>query len=103
MVKEKSDFHPISVLKIVKILPPAIYDACQASLNVRMGDLRYHQVTVIPTSNSFSLGDLYRLEDPLTGETIAASINVWSHVNDLWSQKIIDTLRYMKGELSTEE
>ena len=30
-------------------------------------------------------------------------INVWGHVNDMWSQKIIDVLRYMGGELTDED
>jgi hypothetical protein len=42
-------------------------------------------------------------DDPLTGEKIAASINVWSHVSDLWSQGIVDQLRYLNGELSTAD
>jgi hypothetical protein len=42
-------------------------------------------------------------QDPLTGETVAASINVWGYINDIWSQKVIDTLRYIKGELSVED
>jgi hypothetical protein len=78
--------------------------ACENALSVRMGDLRYHQVNVIPTPQTPSPWGIYTdSEDPLTGEKIAASINVWSHVNDLWSQKIVDTIRYIEGELSTEE
>ena len=41
--------------------------------------------------------------DPLTGEHIAASINVWTHVNDLFSRGLVDTLRYIGGELKTED
>ena len=41
--------------------------------------------------------------DPLTGEHIAASINVWTHVNDLFSRGLVDTLRYIDGELKTED
>ncbi|MEZ4473981.1 MAG: hypothetical protein R3F60_24975 [bacterium] len=79
-------------------------DTCAATRKVRMGDLRFHQVNVIPTPQTPSPWGIYTdAEDPLTGETVSASINVWSFVNDLWSQKIIDTVRYLKGELSTEE
>jgi hypothetical protein len=42
-------------------------------------------------------------EDPLTGETIAACVNVWSQVTARASQSVIDQIRYMKGELSTED
>ena len=69
-----------------------------------MGDLRYHQVNVIPTPQTPSpWGIMTDSDDPLTGEKIAASINVWSHVTDLWSQGIVDQLRYLTGELSTED
>src|SRR5262249_1043117 len=38
-------------------------------------------------------------EDPLTGEKVSSSINIWTHVNDLWSQNVVDIARYIKGEL----
>ncbi len=79
-------------------------DTCRAALNVRMGDLRYHQVNVIPTPQTPSPWGIYTdSEDPLTGETISASINVWSWVNEYWSQRVVDKIRYLKGELTTEE
>jgi hypothetical protein len=71
---------------------------------VRMGDLRYHQVNVMKTPQTPSpWGIMTDSDDPLTGEKIAASINVWSHVADLWSQGIVDQLRYLNGELSTDD
>lgn len=79
-------------------------EACDQALNVRIGDLRYHQVNAIQNPQSPSpWGIMVDANDPLFGEVVAASINVWTHVNDLWSQKVVDTLRYMKGELSTQE
>ena len=73
-------------------------------LNVRMGDLRYHQVNGIVTPQTPSpWGIMVDAVDPLTGEKVQASINVWTHVNDLWSQSVVDTSRYIKGELSTAE
>ncbi|MEE2787464.1 MAG: hypothetical protein VX589_09005 [Myxococcota bacterium] len=83
---------------------PALYTACKDALNVRMGDLRYHQVNVIPTPQSPSPWGIYTdSEDPLTGETIAASINVWSWVNDYWGQQVVDKVRFLKQELTTED
>jgi hypothetical protein len=41
--------------------------------------------------------------DPVTGEHIAASVNVWTHVNDLFSRSLVDTLRYIGGELQTAD
>ncbi len=79
-------------------------ETCRQALNVRRGDLRFHQVNVIKEPQTPSPWGIYTdAEDPLTGETVSASINVWSHVNDLWSQGVIDTMRYIKGELETHE
>ena len=81
------------------------HEACgPVGTRVRKGDLRYHQVNVITEPQTPSPWGIYTdAEDPLTGQTVSASINVWSHVNDLWSQKVIDMLRYIGGELSTED
>jgi len=82
----------------------SILATCDNGFYARMGDLRFHQVNVIRDPQTPSPWGIYTdSEDPLTGEKIAASINVWSHVNDLWSQGIVDMGRFIKGELSTEE
>ncbi len=74
---------------------------CNKALNVRMGDLRYHQVNVIEAPQTPSpWGIMVDSEDPLTGEKIAASVNVWSHATDSISQSIVDTARFIMGELS---
>lgn len=71
---------------------------------VRMGDLRYHQINVIHAPQTPSpWGIMTDSNDPLTGEKIAASVNVWAFVNDLWSQGIVDQMRYLSGELKTED
>ncbi len=81
-----------------------LFDSCSASGSVRMGDLRYHQVNVMKIPQSPSpWGIMTDAIDPITGESVSASINVWGHVNDLWSQKIIDVLRYMGGELTDDQ
>ena len=66
-------------------------EACGAEgLLVRQGDLRFHQVNVIRAPQTPSPWGIYTdAHDPLTGETLSASINVWSHVNDLWSQGVV--------------
>ena len=70
----------------------------------RLGDLRYHLVTAIATPETNSpWGIMSDSNDPTTGEHIAASINVWTHVDDLWSRSIVDTLRYISGELKTSD
>ena len=80
-----------------------LLETCRAALNVRRGDLRYHQVNVMEEPQSPSpWGIMVDSVDPITGETIAASINVWGHVNDLFSQGLVDKVRYLAGELDTE-
>jgi len=70
----------------------------------RLGDLRFHLVSAIATPETDSpWGIMSDSNDPLTGEHIAASINIWTHVNDLFSRGIVDTLRYINNELKTED
>jgi len=79
--------------------------ACgKEGLVVRRGDLRYHKVIVVSQPESMSPWGIYTdSEDPLTGMKIAAAINVWSDINDYWSQRVVDQSRYIAGELTTEE
>ncbi|MBW2528262.1 MAG: hypothetical protein JRI23_29065 [Deltaproteobacteria bacterium] len=78
--------------------------SCRSARYARIGDLRYHVVNVFEEPQAPSFWGIYSdAEDPLTGETFAASINVWSHVNDYVSQIVVDRIRYAKGEISTAE
>ncbi len=78
--------------------------ACDKALTARLGDLRYHKVNVFSKPQTPSPWGIYAdAEDPLTGETIAASINVWAWVNDYLSQQYVDIMRYIKGELKTAD
>ncbi|MGC4117181.1 MAG: hypothetical protein QM765_21995 [Myxococcales bacterium] len=77
---------------------------CAKALNVRIGDIRYHTVNNIATPQDPSAwGIMLDSNDPLTGETISASINVWTYINDIWSQSVVDTSRLIKGELSVSD
>ncbi|MFO0553410.1 MAG: hypothetical protein U0271_33815 [Polyangiaceae bacterium] len=77
---------------------------CDSGFYARIGDLRYHQINVIRTAQTPSpWGIMVDADDPRTGEKIHASVNVWSHVTDLASQGHTDMMRYIKGEISTEE
>jgi len=77
---------------------------CAEALTVRQGDLRYHKVNVFQTPASPSPWGIYSdAEDPLTGQTISASVNIWAWVNDYISQYYVDVMRYMNGELDTSE
>jgi hypothetical protein len=76
----------------------------QAGLVTRPGDLRYHQVNVIPSPQTASpWGYGPSNADPLTGEVIQASINVWNSVTDQTAQLIVDQVRWINGELPTDE
>ncbi|MHB8874034.1 MAG: hypothetical protein ACYC8T_10145 [Myxococcaceae bacterium] len=82
----------------------ALLATCNAAINARRGDLRYHMVNAIANPQTPSpWGIMVDSNDPLSGKVVSASINVWTHVNDLWSQGIVDTARYIKGELSTAD
>ena len=75
-----------------------------AKKNPRSGDLRYNLLTnvFVPQSPS-PWGIMTDSHDPLTGETLSTSVNVWTYVNDLWSQGAVDQLRYYNGELQTSD
>ena len=78
--------------------------ACRNALRVRRGDLRYHQITVVEEPQSDAPWGIYMdSEDPLTGMKVATSVNVWSFVTEMWAQKVVDMLRYIGGELTTED
>jgi len=77
---------------------------CATATIARRGDLRFHQVNgIVAPQTPSPWGIMVDANDPLTGEVVAASINVWTHVNDLWSQGVVDLSRYIKGELKTED
>ncbi len=71
---------------------------------VRPGDLRYHTINLIEAPQTPSpWGIMVDCNDPLTGEKVAASVNVWTFVNDLAAQGTVDLVRYANGELATED
>jgi hypothetical protein len=77
---------------------------CRAALTVRRGDLRYHQVNAIEIPQTPSPWGIYTdAEDPLSGETIAASINVFTWYNDYWAQQVVDRMRFAAGELEASD
>lgn len=79
-------------------------EICSQARQARLGDLRYHKATVIEAPQSPSpWGIMTDANDPVTGEKIAASANVWSYVTEIATQQLVDQLRYAHGELSTEE
>jgi hypothetical protein len=81
------------------------HPACGAAgVAPRLGDLRYNIVDAIPGAQTPSpWGIMVDADDPLTGEKVAASINLWTATTDLAAQKLVDLVRYINGELSTSQ
>jgi hypothetical protein len=70
----------------------------------RLGDLRYHLITAVePPQAGSPWGIMSDSNDPLTGEHVAASVNVWTSINDTWAQNLVDIFRYIGGELKTSD
>ena len=79
--------------------------ACgKPGLVARPGDLRYNIVQNVERPQTQSpWGIMVDGNDPLTGEKVAGSMNVWTHVTDLAAQQLVDLVRYVNGELTTEQ
>jgi hypothetical protein len=76
----------------------------QRGLSARVGDLRYNMTNVIQNPQVPSpWGILADAIDPLTGEVVAASVNIWNAVTDHRSQLTVDQMRWYLGELSNED
>ncbi len=87
-----------------KLDTQATVATCNKSIVVRLGDLRYNVVNNIDKPQDPSAWGIYTdAEDPLTGKKIGAAINLWTHINDLFSQGIVDQLRYIKKEFTTAD
>ena len=111
----KSDFDPsletaLSTLGKVFTLchnPVVTGDdpACGSpGLLARVGDLRYHMINMVQKPQTGSpWGILADAVDPITGEVVAASVNVWNAVTDLAAQGAVDTMRWYLGELSNTD
>ena len=83
----------------------ADHAACgKAGLVARPGDLRYNIVLNIKDPQTPSpWGIMVDGNDPLTGEKVAGSMNVWTHATDMVAQQLVDWCVYVNGELTTEQ
>jgi hypothetical protein len=81
------------------------HPACGApGLEARIGDLRYNMVNIIQDPQTDSpWGILADAIDPLSGEVVSASVNVWNARTDLAVQNSIDMMRWYNGELSNTD
>jgi hypothetical protein len=80
-------------------------DECgPVGLKARIGDLRYNITNVIQNPQVPSpWGILADAIDPLTGEVVAASVNIWNAVTDIRTQLAVDQMRWYLGELSNDD
>jgi hypothetical protein len=70
----------------------------------RTGDIRYNTVFNIPKPELPSYwGIMVDADDPLSGEKVAASINIWTGTTDIAAQQLVDIVRYINGEISTDQ
>ncbi len=79
--------------------------ACgKPGLIARVGDLRYHSINLIQKPQTGSpWGIMADAVDPITGEVVAASVNLWNSVTDLAAQGAVDTMRWYLGELTNAD
>ena len=81
------------------------HPACgKAGLVARTGDIRYNTVLNIPKPQLPSYwGIMVDGNDPLSGEKVVGSMNIWTATTDLAAQQLVDLVRYANGELSTAD
>ena len=81
------------------------HPACgEPGLVTRVGDIRYHSVNVWPTpdrNGPWGFGPSWA--DPLTGEVIQGSVNVYGAVTDRTARTMLDRALWYAGELGSRE
>ncbi len=71
-----------------------------AGTSPRIGDLRYNLVTIVESAQQSSpWGIMMDAEDPLSGEKISGSVNVWGATLDRAAATLVDLLGLLNGEL----
>ncbi|MBW2459489.1 MAG: zinc-dependent metalloprotease, partial [Deltaproteobacteria bacterium] len=69
----------------------------------RLGDLRYNFMNVVPDPEFLGpWGIMVDAEDPLTGEKLSGSVNVWGAVTDRYALQLVDLLALLNGQLDPE-
>ena len=75
-----------------------------AGTSPRLGDIRYNYVTVIQDYEQMSpWGIMMDVEDPLTGEKIAGSVNVWAATVDRAAATLADLLGLLNGTIDSDD
>ncbi|MEO8212258.1 MAG: hypothetical protein ABI560_03650 [Myxococcales bacterium] len=104
-IGEIAAMPPVIVLCHNPVAEGDHYDACgQKGLEARLGDIRYNTVLNIPKPQSPSYwGIMVDGDDPLTGEKVVGSINLWTATTDAAAQQLVDMVRYINGEIPTDQ
>lgn len=77
---------------------------CRGATLVRFGDLRYQQIMNVDGPQSQGpWGIMADASDPLTGRKISSNVTVYTHINHTAAQGFVDQMRYVGGELKTED
>jgi hypothetical protein len=81
------------------------HEACgEPGTAPRLGDLRYNFVNAIARPQTGSpWGIMVDGVDPLTGEKVQGSVNVWDSVSQSAAQGAVDVIRWMNGEIAEED
>jgi len=81
------------------------HPACGSKgMAVRLGDIRYNTVLDIQSPQTpMFWGIMVDADDPLTGEKVAGSMNIWTATTDLAAQQLVDLVRYINGEIPTAD
>jgi hypothetical protein len=84
----------------------ASVDAPECGANgtkARLGDLRYNFLNVLDDPSYLSpWGIMVDAEDPLSGEKIASSVNLWGSVTDRYATQLVDLLNLLTGVIDPE-
>ncbi len=109
--------YPVDLESVERAVPEHVFVFCHnpvvegddpacgpEGLKARVGDLRYNMANVIQNPQVPSpWGILADAIDPLTGEVVAASVNIWNAVTDVRTQLAVDQMRWYLGELSNDD
>ncbi len=70
----------------------------------RMGDLRFNIINAVgqPEVNG-PWGIMTDANDPVTGEKVSANVTSYVSINDSFAASVVDNLRYIAGEIKTEQ
>jgi hypothetical protein len=95
---------PMVIICHSPVDPSDNYQCGDPGTIARPGDLRFNLVITNPTPNSAGLwGIMTDSNDPLTGEKVATSVNVFTTPTESISRVTVDTLRYIAGELQASD